>query len=549
MGYIEKATRGQVTLLPDIIEDYISEENPVRVISAFVETLDLEALGVSKSRPAATGRPAYDLRDLLKLYVYGYFNKIRSSRRLMAECGRNVELFWLVGKLTPDFRTIADFRKENAKALRQVFRAFVRLCVKMGLYKRELLAVDGTKVRAHNSDDNCYNEEVLEKKLRNIDKKLARYLAEMDAADHKECEDELTAKQVSQAVAELKARKGLYESYLSELQESGETQILTTDPEARRMHSKDGFHCCYNVQTAVDSDSHLIAEYEVTNHNTDQGLLTQVCNQAKETLGVETIEAVADKGYESRNDIENCMMSGTMPQVALKYDKDERIFNIPYENCEIKDEFKVSKKPEDIQKCLHAGILPDCYKNTTLSVELQSRSEISCFIRNADNTVTCPAGKILSPIKYKENATIYASKEACRQCKNRCTASRGRKTVSFGPETDCVPVIMYGQGCKLQQIPENARISPYNHTLDRTDYSPQKTVVIRIKDDKEKLKQRMCTVEHPFGTVKWYDGAHFVLCNVIEKATAELGLSFLAYNLKRAIKIMGVPTLIAAMRG
>ena len=324
MKYKEKRDRAQISFLPECVEDYIDEENPVRVIDAFVDSLDMEALGFRKAKPAQTGRPAYDPRDLLKLYLYGYLNRIRSSRMLMRECGRNIELFYLLGGLKPDFRTIADFRKDNAKAIRGTFRAFGKLCVKLGLYKRELLAVDGTKIRAVNSKDNCYNREVQEKKLAHIDEKITAYLAALDEQDKAERGTEPDPEKIKAAIEELRTRQEKYEGILQELLDSGETQILTTDPEARRMHSKDGFHCCYNVQTAVDSGSHLIAEYEVTNHNTDQGLLQEVTAKAKEQLEVETISAVADKGYESRSDILECIYDGTAPTVALKYDKEER---------------------------------------------------------------------------------------------------------------------------------------------------------------------------------------------------------------------------------
>lgn len=366
MGYKEKASRHQLTFLPDSIEEYVSGDNPVRVIDAFVDSLDLSGLGFTKSIPADTGCPPYDPADLLKLYIYGYFNRIRSSRKLMAECGRNVEVMWLMGKLTPDFRTISDFRKENAKRLKAVFREFVKLCDRLKLYNKELLAVDGSKIRAQNSDDKCFNAEILQRKLANIDEHISEYLRLMEKNDNAEQDDGLTPGQVRAALEEIKARKGKYEGYLRELAETGKTQILETDPEARRMHSKDGFHCSYNVQTAVDGGSHLIAEYEVTDHNTDQGLLNGVCKEAKKTLGVKTIEAVADKGYESREDILNCLMDGTVPNVALKYDKSERIYNLDYAEADITDEIRSSTKPEDIRTCLHAGVLPDCYKGTAV---------------------------------------------------------------------------------------------------------------------------------------------------------------------------------------
>ena len=547
MKYIQGQDRHQISLFPECIEDYIDENNPVHVIDAFVESLNLAEAGFIRTMPKETGRPSYDPRDMLKLYVYGYFNRVRSSRKLMLECTRNIELFFLLKRLTPDFRTIADFRKNNAKALKNVFRAFVKLCMKLDLYQKELLAIDGSKFRAVNSKDNTYNKEILEKKLKRIDEHISEYLSQMDKEDKTEPET-LNPDQVKAAVQELTQRKEKYQEYLKELLESGETQLLLTDPEARRMHSKDGFHCYYNVQTAVDKGSHLVAEYEVTNHNTDQGLLKEVAQSAKETLEVETIEAVADKGYESREDILNCVMNGIVPNVALKYDKHERLYTIDYVEAEISDKERNSTKPVDIQKCISAGVLPTCYENTAIEVELQGQSEVSCFLRNEDGTVTCPMGNILSKTKMRGKNTIYANKDACRQCSNKCTASKSHKTVSFGPETKYVPVRMYGSiRCELTPIPENIPINPFNHTFDRKDYTPAKKVVLRIKEDIPKIKERMCLSEHPFGTVKWYHGAHYLLCKGKEKATAELGLGFLAYNLRRAIKMVGVKRLIEAM--
>jgi transposase len=547
MKYVEGQDRKQLNLLPDCIEDYIGEDNPVRVIDAFVNGLDLEKLGIKRATPNETGRPPYDPHDLLKLYVYGYFNRIRSSRRLMAECTRNVELFYLLGKLTPDFRTIADFRKDNAGALKNAFRAFVKLCMKLGLYQKELLAVDGSKFRAVNSKDNCYNAEILQKKLARIDEHIAEYLKQMDKSDRSEPDTKkLTSEQIKEAVRELSQRKGMYQEYLKELEESGETQLLLTDPEARRMHSKDGFHCCYNVQTAVDGGSHLIAEYEVTNHNTDQGLLKEVAESTKKALETETLEVVADKGYESRKDILDCVMNGIVPNVAMKYDKDERTFAIDYVENEITEEIRDSKKSEDIQKCIAAGVLPKCYEGTAIEVEVKEENGLSCFSLNDDGTVTCPMGCILTKTKTRGTNSIYASKEACRQCQTRCTRSKAHKTVSFGPETKYVAARIYGSpDKKLNPIPDDLKL--YN-SFGRTD-KPKKQVILRIKDSPDKIHERMCLSEHPFGTVKWYDGAHYLLCKGKEKATAELGLSFLAYNLKRAINMVGAKTLIVAMQG
>jgi len=314
------------------------------------------------------------------------------------------------------------------------------------------------------------------------------------------------------------------------------------------MHSKDGFHCCYNVQTAVDSESHLIAEYEVTNHNTDQGLLQEVGQSVKETLETDIIEVVADKGYESRQDILNCVMNGIVPNVAMKYDKEERLYPIDYEEAEITEQVRNSTQPEDIPKCICAGVLPACYDNTAIEVELQEPTVMSCFTRNENGTITCPMGKILTRKKVRGKNTIYASRDACRQCPNRCTRSGKQKEVSFGPETLVVPVRIYGNSnCRLNPIPDDIPINPFNHTLYRRDCTVQRKVILRIKKDIHKVKERMCLSEHPFGTVKWYHGAHYFLCKGKEKTTAEAGLSFLAYNMKRAINLVGVQGLIAAI--
>lgn len=545
MKHIQGSSREQITLLPDCIEDYISEDSPVRIIDAFVDGLDIS--GFKHCKPNDTGRPAYDPRDLLKLYIYGYFNRIRSSRKLMEECRRNVELFFLLNRLNPDFRTIADFRKNNAKALKKVFGEFVKVCIKLGLYRKELLSVDGSKFRAVNSKDNCYNAEILHKKLARINEHIIKYLSQMDENDNSETDSSaLTAEEIKQAVTSLRQRKEKYEGFLKQLDESGDTQILTTDPEAHRMHSKDGFHCCYNVQTAVDGGSHLIAGYEVTNHNTDQGLLNETATIAKEALNTDIIEVVADKGYESRSDILNCIYNGTIPNVDMKYDKKERVFDIEYEENTITDKERISTKSEDIQKCIKAGVLPECYKGSVISVELQEENEISCFTRNSDETVTCPMGNVFHKIKQRGNYTIYANKDACRQCLHKCTRSRGHKTVSFAPGTKAVPVKMYGSAkYKCQKLPPELVLYNSFHRKDKGN----KKVLLTVKPDKEKLKERMCLSEHPFGTVKWYNGAHYLLCKGKEKASAELGLSFLAYNLKRAIKIAGFDKLLAAVRG
>jgi hypothetical protein len=466
----------------------------------------------------------------------------------MKECHRNLELFFLLNRLTPDFRTISDFRKQNAKALKGVFREFVGICLSLDLYQKELLSIDGSKFRAVNSKSHAYNDETLNRKLTRIEENIQRYFHEMDQMDESEPEETGVGKEAIQAkIKALQERKKTYSGYRKQLEETGETQLLTTDPQARVMQSKDGYHCCYNVQTAVDQGSHLIAEYEVTNHCTDQGLLRQVADQARKSLQMNTVTVVADKGYESRKDIEDCFQNGIVPHVALKYDKVERIHTLPYAEVAISEPDRQSTAPEDIRKCLSAGVLPDCYENSGIEVEVQDQQQTSCFVRQENDTVICPMGKVLFRLKTRRTNKVYASKEACRQCPNKCTSGKGHKTVSFGPDTQMVPVRMYGDmRYPPLQIPADIPVNSYNHTLDRTDLL-KKRVQVRIRSGAGVMKARMCLSEHPFGTVKWHHGAHYLLCRGIEKATGELGLSFLVYNLKRAIQILGVKALVEAM--
>ena len=548
MGYICGQDRNQMQLYTTTLEEVLGEDNPVRVIDAFVEGLNLAELGIERAKPADTGRPPYNPKDLLKLYIYGYFNRIRSSRRLMMECGRNIEIFYLLNRLTPDFRTIADFRKENAKVIKNVFKAFVKLCMDLNLYQRELIAIDGSKFRAVNGKKKMYNEEILKKKLARIEENVTKYLGELDQADQDDLGASIySSEEIKQKLADLELRRKTYESYLQELSQSGETQKLTTDPQARMMKTKDGFACCYNVQTAVDNSSHLIAEYEVTNSCNDYNSLTQVAEAAKEILEVDTIHVGADKGYDDQDEIEQCIYNGIIPHVGFKNDKTERLLTVEYEEAAITEQDRVSTKPEDIKRCLKAGVLPVCYENTIIDIEVQMQDQLSCFTRNPDDTVTCPMGCILTRVRtHKDGSARYQNRAACRECLNRCTPSKNFKAVKFGPNTRYVPILMYGTALQPLQVYPTSEI-PYN-AFSQLKHRAKKKVVVHIKDDIPTQKLRLHLSEHPFGTVKWYHGAHYLLCKGIEKATAELGLSFLAYNLKRAINMVGTEKLLAAIR-
>ena len=547
MRYIQNISREQTRLLPYSVEEMVEETNPVRVIHAYVDSLPMETLGFERAEPAQTGRPAYDPRDLLKLYIYGYLNRIRSSRKLMTECRRNVELFYLLNMLRPDFRTIADFRKRNRKALKEVFRDFVKACAELKLLGKETVAIDGTKIRASNSKKKSYTPEILEKKIEYLEEQergIEEYLEKMDKADQEEKRApvmDIKPEDMPQKLEQIRERVAKYKGYQKRMKETGETQILETDPECRTIHTKEGQLPAYNIQTAVDDRHHLIVSFETTNANTDQGLLDQMAEQTKEEMGVETIEVLADKGYESRQDIEKCVMHGTVPNVGYKYDKDERIFDLEYIPNEIDEQTRCSEKPEDIQKCLHAGVLPRCYEGTSVEVQLQRRSVMSCFIRHEDGRVTCPMGRELFKHSVRKHGTIYGSREACRTCPNRCTDSKNAKTVSIGHNTNIVAVRMYGNPeYPLQRLPEG--FVPHN-SIGR----PQKPERVRLilRRNPDDMQRRKELVEHPFGTIKWYDGAHYFLCRGKEMVSAEIALSFLTYNLRRAIRILGVGALVA----
>lgn len=241
-------------------------------------------------------------------------------------------------------------------------------------------------------------------------------------------------------------------------------------------------------------------------------------------------------------------MNGIIPDVGFKHDREERVFNLDHIPQAITEEQRTSTKKEDIQICLHAGVLPDCYHNTNISIEVQRQSVTSCFIRHEDGRVTCPMGKELFKQAEKKNGWVYGSKEACRTCPNRCTDGKSFKTVKFGPHTAYVPVMMYGNAhYPLQQLPNLQQNTSY-HAFGRRPRKEAR-VMLFIKRDKQKQKKRMQVSEHPFGTIKWYDGYHYFLCKGREKVEAETALAYLSYNFRRAINLVGVAKLIAFYQG
>ena len=316
MTHITGHNRSQTLLLPESLDDYVGPENPVRFIEAFVDGLDLAAAGFGRVQSKATGRPGYAPADLLKLYVYGYLNRVRSSRRLEAETHRNIEVIWLLRHLKPDFKTIADFRRDNRNAFRPVFRQFVLLCRQLDLFGRELLAVDGTRIKAVNNKDRNFTRASLTEFIRLADAKLDDYLQRLDSSDAAEATTGGSrVKNLAQKIAAVGARRTRCKEMLAELDRTGEDQISLTDLDSRAMAAHTRVAVGYNVQVAVDTKHKLIVEQQVTNQVVDMGLLTQTAAPAKEVLGVETIAVVADKGYFKIEDIEACEKAGIVPYV------------------------------------------------------------------------------------------------------------------------------------------------------------------------------------------------------------------------------------------
>ena len=314
--FIQGGDRNQSTLFPESLDDYIGQDNPVRFIDAFVDTLDLDGLGFLRAIPKDTGRPPYDPADLLKLYIYGYLNGIRSSRRLERECGRNVELLWLLRRLSPDFKTIADFRRDNREPIQGACRQFTMLCRELGLFGGRLVAIDGTKFKAVNSKRRNYSQKALQRAIREADERIRGYLAELDQADRDEPgEAKLNAEELREKISALKHRKSEERAKLRKLQKVGQQQVSLTDPDSRCMSQGKGSLIGYNVQTAVDSKHKLIVAHEVTSQVTDFGHLGRMAKAAKQALDCERLEVTADRGYYEVKEVKKCIAEGIKPYI------------------------------------------------------------------------------------------------------------------------------------------------------------------------------------------------------------------------------------------
>jgi transposase/macrodomain Ter protein organizer (MatP/YcbG family) len=474
--FVEGIDRGQATLFPECLEDFIDEGNPVRVIDGFVDNLDLLGLGFDGVAPEATGRPSYHPSVLLKLYIYGYLNRVQSSRRLEREALRNVEVMWLTGRLIPDHKTIADFRKDSGPAIKQVCVQFVELCRLMGLLGQASVAIDGSKFKAVNTRDKNFTRGKVERRRAQLEKSIARYLGQLDTADLQEPSEELAAK-----TAHLKEKLAKLDSEMQRLAAmeklmlaSPDQQISLTDSDSRSMATsgRGSGVVGYNVQVAVDTLHHLIVTHEVTNDGTDRAQLANIACRAKQVLGVDELEAVADRGYYSG---------------------------------------------EEILECHKAGIAVTLPKPMTSNAKAEGRFGKQDFVYLSDEDVyRCPAGdKLTHHYTTEENGLVLRRywTNACQSCaiKQRCTTGKERRITRWEHE----------------------------HVLE--------TVQKRLDRNPRAMRQRRETAEHPFGTLKMRMGATHFLMKRLPKVATEMALHVLAYNLTRAMNIMGIQPLMAAI--
>ena len=353
-AFVQGAARGQTTLLPECLDDWVDESNPVRAVDVFVDALDLRELGFDGVNPAATGRPAYHPSVLLKLYIYGYLNRVHSSRRLECEAGRNLEVIWLLGRLAPDHKTIADFRKDNGPAIKKVCAQFVELCGQMGLLAKASVAIDGSKFKAVNSRDNNFTKGKLERRLKQIEESVARYLSQIETADRHAAAGEDNLETVTLTKTRLREKLVKLEEEVKRLREiesqvlaSPDNQVSLTDPDCRSMATsgRGSGMVAYNVQSAVDTTNHLIVAHEVTNEGSDRSQLANMAEQAKAALHADDLEAVADRGYFKGEEIKACDAAGitvTLPKPQTSGAKSEGRFG--------KQDF-VYRPTEDVYIC------------------------------------------------------------------------------------------------------------------------------------------------------------------------------------------------------
>jgi transposase len=415
--YVEGRHRAQVTLLPETLDEYVREDNPVRAVDAFVEELDLVGLGFERAEPADTGRPAYHPADLLKIYIYGYLNRIPSSRRPEREAQRNVELMWLTSRLVPDFKTIADFRRDNGAAIRKVCREFVELSRQLGLFGDAVVAIDGSKFKAINNRDKNFTPHKLKARMQQLEESIARYLNDLDRADREPAS--VPAARVShlkEKIATVKEQVRRLRGIAKQLQDAPDQQVSLTDPDARSMATsgRGTGIVGYNVQAAVDTTHHMIVAHEVTNVGHDRSQLTAMSTLVRDAIGEDRLMVLADRGY---------------------FDG------------------------EEILKCGEVGIMPLVPKPITSNSRADGRFDKRDFIYNAKrDEYRCPAGERaiwrMTTVESGRRMHRYWP-SACPRCpiKSRCTPSDCRRVASWEHEQ-----VLDDMQRRLDHLPQASRL-------------------------------------------------------------------------------------------
>jgi transposase len=545
-------------------DSFVKEDSTARLIDAFVNSLDVSSYGFKPM--AVEGRPGYDPKSLLKLYIYGYRNDIRSSRKLAASCRVNMEVRWMLGGVEPDFRTISDFRKDYASCMKKVFSEFNKRL--SGAVEWGFSSVDGSKIVACNAKDSNFTKNKLDDRIKWLDAHTDEYmriLADMDEKEELDEESMLTRDTIEAKLKEAQDRLERYKKYQKIMEESGASQMSLTDADARLMKNKNGFAVAYNPQTAVDSETHLIRDYQMTNQVTDHGQLYPTMENIRNSEDGEIVEVVADKGYENGEDMVKCLENGIIPHVITDDGKDSYELEIPYEEAECDE---TSTESEELSKCLHSGKVPEAYKEVIEDMqicevrrkvkdtdeqqeeksvygteeEMMERAKEGYFVRDPErNLVYCPSGEILRQKCIKKNGNIrYANKNACRHCKNRNKCYKGRgewKEIDFTKDKLEKP-------CKDWLEAEGKMASKEKTKKPKAVYEKIKVVRFRLKPDRAKTSQRMCLSEHPFGTIKRAMGFTYFLLKGLKKVDGEFALSCLAYNIERARNLLGFDRLM-----
>jgi len=430
--FVDGVDRGQSTLFPQCLEDWINEDNPVRVIDVFVEELDLAELGFGRVDRKATGRPSYHPSVLLKLYIYGYLNRVQSSRRLEREAGRNVEVMWLTSRLVPDHKTIADFRKDNGRAIGQVCSRFIALCRMMGLFTNASVAIDGSKFKAVNNRDKNFTHAKMKRRLEQIEESIGRYLHQMDSADRQEPSPAGAIKttRLKDKIVKLKEQMQRLEKLDVQMRAAPDQQISLTDPDSRSMATsgRGSGVVGYNVQAAVETKHHLIIAHDVTNIGTDRAQLSRMAKQTKEILRTESLDVVADRGYFSGEEILACDMAGitvTLPKPLTSGNKVKGRF--------VKQDFRYVAQ-EDVYICPAGERLAYHYTNEEDGLRLRrywTSACQTCAIRSQ-----CTTGKERRITRWEHEHVVEAVQRRLDEQPERMRQRRETVEHPFGTIKD-----------------------------------------------------------------------------------------------------------------